>query len=122
MIAAALSGEQWLAAGAVLAAIITAAGTVISARRASRRMADIEARKLEGAEFDRNKAITDSIIANLRAEVDRLKVQVGELLVALDREEAENQQLRELVRKLTETANDLRHTIRVLEMQIQGNA
>lgn len=114
-----MSPEQWLAAGSVFAAIVSGAFTAWASRRGSKRMAAIEKKKVEGAEFDRNKAITESIIANLRAEVDRLKQQVDELLVALDREKTENAGLRQLVRELTDTANQLRFQLTMLQRQLR---
>jgi chromosome segregation ATPase len=112
--------EVWLSAGAVLSAVIAAASAYLSSRRASKQMAELENRKLEGATFDRNKAITDGIISDLRKEMDRLKAQVRELLQALDEKEDENEQLRRLLRDLTATANSLRFQVQVLERQLNG--
>jgi chromosome segregation ATPase len=112
--------EVWAPAASVVVALITAVSVYAASRRASRRMAELENRKLEGATFDRNKAITDSIISDLRKEVDRLKAQVRELLQALDEKEDENEQLRRLLRDLTATANSLRFQVQVLERQLNG--
>lgn len=110
----------WAAGGAVVAAILAATITGFVSWRTSRKMTDLERRKLNGADFDRNKAITDGIINELRKEVDRLKAQVRELTRALHEERAEKQAVQQLLREMTVTANALRHHIRVLETQLNG--
>lgn len=113
-----MSGEEWLALSAVVAAVITAIGAYAASRRASKRMAKLEERKLDGEEYDRSRAITDGIIRTLREEVDRLKAQVRELLDIIDQQQTENEALRRLVRDLTSTANTLRHQVRVLQQKM----
>ena len=106
-----------LAACALAGSIITAVLSYMASRRAAAKSAELETRKLDGNDFDRNKAITDTIISDLRKEVDRLKAQVAELMRFLEAEKEENRRLEELVKELTATANSLRYQITLLERQ-----
>ena len=112
-----VSGAYITAAFALAASAVTAIFAYVASRKNSRDTRELEKRKLNGADYDRYRSATDTIIADLRKEVDRLKTQVAELLVQVEAEKEENKRLRQLAKELTETANTLRYQIALLERQ-----
>lgn len=111
--------EIWAPAAAVISAVAGGLFTLIASRNASRRMAEIEHNKLDSEKADRRNEDTQRLIDNLRAEVDRLERRVRELSAMLEREQAESADLRMRLREVTETANNLRHQVLVLQKRIQ---
>lgn len=113
--------EVWLATGAVVAAAMTAIGAYVAAHKANARMAEIEDRKQDIDSADHRHRVTQDLIANLRAEVERLEDRVAELEMALEKEQEENSALRWKLRDETITANNLRHKVLVLQQRLGGN-
>lgn len=113
-----MPAEVWLAGGAILSAVITAVGTFLASRKASRRMALIESKKFDLDEADRRQRDTQMLIDNLRAELERVKNRNHELSVQLERERQVSAELRGLVSELTKTANDLRFKVELLQRRL----
>lgn len=117
-----MSGEAIAATAAIIVALVTMAGTVYVGRRAAREMNALNLRKLEGEEFERQNAITQRLIENLRQEVERLDAQVEALLGELERERADNVRLLRMLREVTDTANSLRYKVKMLETRLNGGS
>jgi septal ring factor EnvC (AmiA/AmiB activator) len=110
--------EAWLALSGLLAAAVTAAGAYVAAHRANKRMAEIERDKQDISEAELRHRTTQDLISNLRAEVERLEAQVSDLRRALAKEQEENGNLRVRLHEVTQTANNLRHQVMVLQQQL----
>ena len=113
-----ISSEFGAALIGLVATALTAAGAYIAAHRANERMAKIERGKQDISQAELSHRTTQDLITNLRAEVDRLEEQVAELRRALAKEQRENGELRVQLRQVSETANNLRHQVLMLQQQL----
>lgn len=102
----------------IIIALIGAISTQVSTRRLSRRQDTVDKKTLDLEEREQARSITNDVIANLRAEVERLKGLVAELHIALEKEQGDNILLKEEVNRLTTIVNSLHSKVIVLQREL----
>lgn len=101
----------------ILCGIITIIGSAVAARISGRSAEKVKELDVDAQAYLNAQTITDGLINNLRTELGRAQVQIGELQETLTSERNQKEQLREQLRSLEATVARMNERLREAGLQ-----